>query len=83
MGKGKSSSGKTYVSKGSRRSSIGAKNKNPADRMINKINALRKGKDITYTLPNPDKTQTNRPFIKHKISGKEYLAAQKEYKRGS
>lgn len=75
MAKGKKASGKNEVSKGERRSSIktrgvGVTN---AEKMLRKLAALRQGKDVTITLENPDKTQTNRQFIKHKVSGKSYL----------
>ena len=75
MGKGKKSSGKHYTSKAERRSSISTRGVGvtEADKMLRKINALKKGQDVTITLENPDKTQTNRQFIKHKVRGKAYL----------
>ena len=75
MAKGKKASGKNEVSKGERRSSIrtrGVGDTN-ADKMLRKLAALSQGKDVVITLANPDKTQTNRPFIRHKVSGKSYL----------
>lgn len=75
MAKGKKSSGKHEVSKGERRSSMSTRGigVTEADKMLRKLAALRKGRDVTITLENPDKTQTNRRFIKHKIRGKAYL----------
>lgn len=32
--------------------------------MINKLDAWKKGKRATITIPNPEKSATNRPFIK-------------------
>jgi hypothetical protein len=73
MGKGKKSSGKTYTSKGERRSSIGYRDA-PDQRMLNKMAALEKGKDVVFTIENPNKNETNKPFIRQRISGKEFLA---------
>jgi hypothetical protein len=48
-------------------------NVTPAEKMLRKLAALEKGKDVTITLENTDKSQTNKPYIKHKVSGREYL----------
>ena len=61
---GKKSSGKQYVSKGERRSSMKTPNKDKAQRMLNQVNALAKGKRIVMTLENPNKAETNKPFIR-------------------
>jgi hypothetical protein len=45
----------------------------PAEKMLRKIRALQKGKDVTITLENSNKSETNKQYIKHKISGREYL----------
>ena len=73
MGKKTHSSGN--VSKGERRSSMksGSAHVHPATKMIRKLDALKKGKDVTFTIENPNKTQTNRPYIKYKVRGKDYL----------
>jgi len=42
-------------------------------RMINQQKALQKGKDIVVTIENPNKSETNKPFIKQRISGKAYV----------
>ena len=74
MAKGKKSSGKNYTSKGERISSIKtAGSWTKADRMLFKMKALAKGKDVTFTFANPDKTQTNKQFIKVKVSGKAWV----------
>lgn len=71
---GKKASGKTYTSKGERISSMrtSTHGANSADKMLNKLAALAKGKDVTLTLENPNKAETNKRFIKYKISGKAY-----------
>lgn len=79
MGKGKKASGKNYTSKGERRSSIGTKNTDPGLKMLNKMAALAKGKDVVFTFENPNKEQTNKKFIRVKVSGKEYLKGFKPY----
>lgn len=71
---GKKASGKTYVSKGERknvsnatraamRASVPA-----ADKMMNIHNAWVKGKNPWITLPNSNKKETNKPFIKVRYS---------------
>jgi len=72
MGKGKKASGKHYTSKGERRSSYGVRDATD-QRMLNKIHALNKGKDVVFTIANPNKNETNRPFIKVKVDGKLHL----------
>lgn len=64
MGKGKKASGKHYTSKGERRSSISTKNTDPAQRMLNQLHALMKGKNVVMTLGGK----------KQKIDGKKWLA---------
>lgn len=72
MGKKRHKSGN--VSKGERRSSMKTSGTaiNAADKMIRKLDALAKGKDIKITMENPNKEETNRPFITHKVKGKDY-----------
>ena len=48
-----------------------------ADRLLNQQIALATGKDIVMTIANPNKEETNKRFIKVKVSGREYLARQK------
>jgi|TARA_R110000868_G_scaffold393556_1_gene664604 hypothetical protein len=75
---GKKASGKKYTSKGERKSSISTKNTDPGQRMLNKINALRKGKDVVWVLPNIDKDGKPLAPTVVKTSGKDYLAKMKQ-----
>ena len=38
-----------------------------AEKLLNKLNALGKGKKVLETIPNPDPIQTNMPFIRVQI----------------
>ena len=38
-----------------------------AEKLLNKLNALCKGRRVMETIPNPDLTQTNKAFIRVKI----------------
>jgi hypothetical protein len=71
--KGGKSSG--AVSKGERRSSIKTSGIGitPVEKMNRKMDALRKGKDVVFTMANPNKSETNKPFIRVKMSGKSFL----------
>ena len=80
MAKGKKSKGTTYVSKGE----VGTDRKltnairreyvaNGIARRINQMKALKKGKNVVLTIPNPNKNDTRARFIKEKVDGKEYL----------
>ena len=80
MAKGKKSKGTTYVSKGE----VGTNRKltnairreyieNGLRRRLNQYKALRKGKDVVLTVPNPNKSDTRARFIKEPIDGKAYL----------
>lgn len=73
MAKGKSASGKHYVSKGERRSSMKTPNRDPAQKMLNKMAALKKGKSVYFTMENPNKEQTNKKFIRVKVDGRQWL----------
>lgn len=74
MAKGKKSSGKSYTSKGERRSSISTSHNDPAQKMLNKINALMKGKNIVWSLPNVGKDGKVHPNTIVKVNGKEYIS---------
>ena len=39
----------------------------PADKLLNKLNALKKGKRVMETKPNPNPNETNKPFIRVQI----------------
>lgn len=73
----KGGSGKTYTSKGERRSSMKTANRDPGQRLLNQMKALDKGKDVVFTMENPNKNETNKRFIKVKVSGKDYLRSPK------
>lgn len=72
------STGKHYVSKGERRSSMKTPNRDPGQRLMNQMKALSKGKDVVFTIPNPDKNDTSRPFIKQRVSGKDWVRNQQQ-----
>ena len=61
---------KTYVSKGKYRSvskeTIKAMRKDHSytDRLLNQLKQWAKGKPTKVTIPNPNKNETNKPFIK-------------------
>ena len=78
MAKGKKSSGKTYTSKGERRSSIPTSLNDPAQKMLNKIKALAKGKDVVWSLPNIGKDGKVHPNTLVKVNGKEYVSRMKK-----
>ena len=82
MGKKRHSTGN--VSKGERRSSIGygSQGVTNADKMIRKLDALAKGKNVKITMENPNKEETNRQFITYKISGKDYVKYNQNPEKG-
>lgn len=53
-----------YVSKGERRSSMGTSTKSAAARIINQQAAHLAGKRVMVTIPNPNKNETNKRFIR-------------------
>ena len=75
-------SGKQYISNGER-PSVKKKILNAnrreylqsPDRWLNQQKALAKGKDVVLTMPNPNKNETNKRFIKMKVNGKQYVKA--------
>jgi hypothetical protein len=71
MAKGKRSSGNHYTSKGERRNVAKSTTKlgkrdyaNSMERLQNQYEAHSKGKRVMLTVANPNKNQTNMPFIK-------------------
>lgn len=38
------------------------------EKMLNKQRALKKGKTVVYTVPNPNREETNKPFIRVSVS---------------
>ena len=69
---GGKSKGKNYTSKGERRSvSRQNRTKNPKGTLVHAIRqreAWQQGKNVVLTIPNPNTTETNKPFIKVKAS---------------
>tara|TARA_R110002153_G_scaffold220571_1_gene373057 strand:- start:258 stop:539 length:282 start_codon:yes stop_codon:yes gene_type:complete len=72
MGKKRHSTG--HTSKGERRSSIGhgGYGVTNGEKLIRKLDAIAKGKDVKITMENPNKEETNRRFITYKVKGKDY-----------
>lgn len=71
MARGKRSSGNNYTSKGERpnsnRSALKAvrlEYKNSMSRLNSQVAAWRRGKRVMLTIHNPDKKETNKPFIR-------------------
>jgi CRISPR/Cas system CMR-associated protein Cmr5 small subunit len=50
-------------------------------RVVNQQKALAEGKDIVVTIENPNKEQVDRRFIRVRISGRDYVQAQKNNMR--
>lgn len=70
------STGKHYTSKGERKSSISTKNTDPAQRLLNQVKALAKGKDVVWSLLNTSKDGKVMPNTRLKVNGKEHLKRQ-------
>jgi hypothetical protein len=63
------------TSKGERKSSMRTRGIgiNQAIKVNRKMDALRKGKDVVFTMSNPIKAETNKPFVRVRVSGKNFL----------
>jgi hypothetical protein len=61
---GKKRTRKKYVSKGLRVSHNGRIHADSAQRLAFKIAAWEKGQPVKLTVPNPNKSETNKPFIR-------------------
>lgn len=46
--------------------------KSSPERMLNQLAALKRGKDVVMTIENPNKEQTNKRFIKVRVSAKSW-----------
>lgn len=44
------------------------------DRLLNQMQALKNGKDVVITIENPNKQETNKRFIKQRITAAQYRA---------
>ena len=70
MAKGKKSSGKNYTSKGERNNVSKwscqnvIKDLSVLDMVSDKMKAFKQGKDVYVTIPNPNKNETNKRFIR-------------------
>lgn len=64
MGKKKGGKSKGFVSQGLGRSSMKTAVKDPLSRVINQLKAFRAGKNVMVTIDNPNKAETNKPFIR-------------------
>ena len=71
MARGKRSLGNKYTSKGERpntnRDALKARRidyKNSMSRLNNQVKAWRRGKHVMLTIHNPNKKETNKPFIR-------------------
>lgn len=62
----KKSSGKHYVSKGERKSSMSTRSNDPSQKIINQQTAWLKGQNPWITIKNPNKEQTDKRFIRVK-----------------
>lgn len=51
------------------------------ERVMNQLRALQDGKDVVMTIANPNKEQTNKKFIRVRVSGKEYIQRLKDNKK--
>lgn len=73
-----------YVSKGERKSSMSTRNTDLAQRLVNQRAAFDSGKNTMVTIENPNREETNKPFIR--VSGKQVFkpahAPESEKKRG-
>lgn len=63
---GKKRSRATQTSKGERRSVANGlgDDRSELKKMIDKMDAFRKGKNVMLTIPNPNKSETKKPFIR-------------------
>ena len=63
---GKKSSRTSQTSKGERRSVANGlgDDRSEMKKMIDKMDAFRKGKNVMLTIPNPNKNETKKPFIR-------------------
>lgn len=75
MGVKKGGKSKGYVSAGTHQNVASGTRKamrkeylESGQRIINQIDSYKKGKNVVVTIPNPNKNETNRPFIR--VNGK-------------
>ena len=63
---GKKRSRASQTSKGERRSVANGlgDDRSELKKMIDKMDAFRKGKNVMLTIPNPNKSETKKPFVR-------------------
>ena len=63
---GKKRSRASQTSKGERRSVANGlgDDRSELKKILDKMNAFRKGKNVMLTIPNPNKSETKKPFIR-------------------
>lgn len=84
MGK-KTSSGKHYTSKGQvgtdrKLSKAIARDRTPLDRHLAQLKAFAEGKNVVFTVPNPNVTETAKKFIR--INAKDIYGDWRKFKSG-
>lgn len=62
MGKKKQRASQT--SKGEVGNPMRTRDRSPGTRITNQLDAWKKGKNVVLTVPNPNKSETNKPFIR-------------------
>ncbi len=82
MAKGKKSSGSVKTSKGERISCMSTSVKDPAQKLLNQINALQKGKNVVWSLPVLGKNGKVMPNKVIKVNGKDYINSLKHNQKG-
>ena len=72
----KKATGKTYTSKGQRpnvakstKKAVRREYMASGQRMLNQLEAIKRGKRVVLTVPNPDKNDTKRRYIKQVVNG--------------
>ena len=53
-----------YISKGERKSCMKTSIKDAKTRILNQLSAFREGRNVVLTIPNPNKRETNKRFIR-------------------
>lgn len=82
MAKGKKSSSGAKTSKGERISCMSTSVKDPAQKLLNQINALQQGKNVVWSLPVVNKNGKVMPNKIIKANGKDYINSLKHNQKG-
>lgn len=70
----------SYTSKGQRRSSIGVKQRDPAKRALNQLNAWKQGKNVVLTIETADPKHRNRRVNARDVWGDPFRKVSNESK---